>query len=498
MTKTYTRDYWQSQFERAKPKTGVFVEGTFRDAVDGGRFERVRPMDGRVGYDIARGTAKDIDLAVASARKAFDDRRWRDKLPADRKAIMLRWAALVREHAEELALLETIDAGKPISDTLNVDTRSCANTLEFYAELIDKLNDEVMPTGPDDRAIVLKEPLGVIGAITPWNYPLIIDAWKVGPAIAAGNSIVLKPSELTPLGALRLAELAVEAGLPEGVFNVVPGYGHDAGAALASHNDVAMLAFTGSTATGKRIMAAAAESNLKRVALELGGKSPVIVLDDADLDAAANAIAWGMFYNSGETCHAPSRIVAAASVQDELIDRIASVAKTIRQDHPLDPATQIGALIEQKHLDKVMGYIARGREEGASLRLGGSRALLDTGGFYVEPTIFANASNAMAIARDEIFGPVLTVIPFSREEEAERIANDTIYGLAAAVFTNDMTRAHRLSRSVQAGTFWINAYDLSNISTPFGGFKQSGFGRDRSIHAIEKYMDFKTVWQRFL
>ncbi|MGD9913037.1 MAG: aldehyde dehydrogenase [Rhizobiaceae bacterium] len=498
MTRIYTREYWQTQFDSMKPNTGIFIEGRFRDAIDGGRFERVRPMDGQVGYAAARGVAKDIDAAVASAKAAFDDRRWRDKAPADRKAIMLRWANLVREHAEELALLETLDAGKPISDTLNVDTRSCANTLQFYGELIDKLNDEVMPTGPDDRAMVLKEPLGVIGAITPWNYPLIIDAWKLGPAVAAGNSVVLKPSELTPLGALRLAELAVEAGIPEGVLNVVPGYGHDAGAALASHQDVAMIAFTGSTVTGKRIMAAAAESNLKRVALELGGKSPVVVFEDADLDAAANAIAWGMFYNSGETCHAPSRILASAKIQDELIERIKGVTSGLRQDHPLDPATQIGALIEQKHLDKVMGYIARGREEGAALRLGGERALTDLGGYYVQPTIFANATNAMSIARDEIFGPVLTVIPFTDPHEAERVANDTIYGLAAAVFTSDMTRAHRLSRAIQAGTVWINAYDLSSISTPFGGFKQSGFGRDRSVHAIEKYMDFKTVWQRFL
>ncbi|HTV72051.1 MAG TPA: aldehyde dehydrogenase [Rhizobiaceae bacterium] len=498
MTKTYTRDYWQGEFDRLKPRTGIFIDGRLRDAADGGRFERVRPMDGQVGYEIARGTGKDIDAAVASAKRAFDDRRWRDKLPADRKAVMLRWAALVREHAEELALLETLDAGKPISDTLNVDTRSCANTLQFYGEMIDKLNDEIMPTGPDDRALVVKEPLGVIGAVTPWNYPLIIDAWKLGPAIAAGNSVVLKPSELTPLGALRLAELAVEAGIPEGVFNVVPGFGHDAGATLASHNDVAMLAFTGSTATGRRIMAAAAESNMKRVALELGGKSPVIVFDDADLDAAANAIAWGIFYNSGETCHAPSRIVAAKKVQDELVERVAAVVKTMRQDHPLDPATQIGALIEEKHLDKVMGYIAKGRAEGASLRLGGGRALESTGGFYVEPTIFADAKNSMAIARDEIFGPVLTMIPFAEESEAEQIAGDTIYGLAAAVFTKDMTRAHRLSRSIQAGTVWVNGYDLSNISTPFGGFKQSGFGRDRSIHAIDKYMDYKTIWQRFL
>jgi gamma-glutamyl-gamma-aminobutyraldehyde dehydrogenase len=498
MTKTYTRDDWQGAFERLNPTPGVFIDGRSRPALGGGTFVRIRPMDGQEGYSAARGMAADIDAAVASAKRAFDDKRWRGKEPGEKKAIMLRWAELVREHAEELALLETYDVGKPISDALNVDIPSCARTLQFYAETIDKTYDEVAPTGPRDRAIVKREPLGVIGAITPWNYPLIIDAWKLGPAIATGNSVVLKPAEQSPLGALRLAELAIEAGLPQGVFNVVPGFGAEAGRALSEHSDVAMIAFTGSTATGKAIMAAAAQSNLKRVALELGGKSPVVVLPDGNLDAAAEAIAWGIFYNSGETCHSPTRILAHRSVQDELIERIGVIARSLKQDHPLDPATQIGALIEQRHIDKVMGLIASGQAEGASLRMGGSRVLTDLGGYYVEPTIFADATNDMTIAREEIFGPVLTVIPFDSDDEAVRIANDTVYGLGAGVFTSDMTRAHRFSEDIQAGTVWINAYDLSNLATPFGGFKQSGFGRDRSLHALDKYMDFKTVWQRFL
>ena len=498
MSKDYTRAYWQAAFEALKPKTGVFIDGRFRAALKGGRFVRRRPMDGVDGYEAARGTAEDIDAAVASARRAFDDKRWRGKEPLEKKLIMLRWAELVRAHAEELALLETYDVGKPISDAISVDVASCARTLQFYAETIDKSFNEVAPTGPNDRAVVKKEPLGVIGAITPWNYPLIIDAWKLGPAIAAGNSVVLKPAEQSPLGALRLAELAIEAGLPEGVFNVVPGYGAEAGRPLTEHPDVAMVAFTGSTITGKAIMAAAAQSNLKRVALELGGKSPIVVFDDGDLEAAASAIAWGVFYNSGETCHAPTRIVAERKAQDALVEKVAAVAKSLRQAHPLDPATQLGALIEERHLGKVMGLIAKGREEGASLRLGGNRVLEELGGYYVEPTIFADASNDMAIAREEIFGPVLTFIPFDRDEEALNIANDTIYGLGAGIFTSDMTRAHRFSEDIQAGTVWINAYDLSNLATPFGGFKQSGFGRDRSLHAIDKYMDFKTVWQRFL
>ncbi|MDP3898190.1 MAG: aldehyde dehydrogenase, partial [Mesorhizobium sp.] len=491
MTTTYTRAYWQAQLDALKPKTGIFIDGAFRDAASGGRFTRNRPMDGVAGLDVARGTADDIDLAVASAKRAFDDKSWRGKEPGERKQIMLRWADLVRQHGEELALLETWDVGKPISDALNVDVQSCARTLQFYGEMIDKMYDEVAPTGPNDRAVVKKEPLGVIGAITPWNYPLIIDAWKLGAAIAAGNSVVLKPAEQSPLGALRLAELAIEAGLPAGVFNVVPGLGAEAGKPLALHGDVAMIAFTGSTPTGKAIMGYAAESNLKRVALELGGKSPVVVLEDGDLDAAANAIAWGIFYNSGETCHSPTRIIAARKIQDELVERIGAIATSLKQAHPLEPSTQIGALIEERHMEKVLGLIASGRQSGASLRLGGARVLQDLGGYYVEPTIFANASNDMAIAREEIFGPVLTVIPVDSDEEALRIANDTIYGLAAAVFTSDMTRAHRFSEDIQAGTVWINTYDQSNLATPFGGFKQSGFGRDRSVHALDKYMDYK-------
>ena len=498
MTIQLTRADWQQRLDRLAPRTGVFIDGEFRDASAGATFSRPRPFDGQPGHAIARGTAEDIDAAVASAKRAFADKSWRGKDPAERKAIMLRWAALVRENAEELALLETADVGKPISDALNVDVKSCANTLQFYGEMVDKLYDEVAPTGPNDRAIVKKEPLGVIGAVTPWNYPLIIDAWKLGPAIVAGNSVVLKPAEQSPLGALRLAELGIEAGLPAGVFNVVPGYGIEAGRPLSEHPDVAMIAFTGSTVTGKAIMAAAAQSNLKRVALELGGKSPVVVLDDGDLDAAANAIAWGIFYNSGETCHSPTRILASRKIQDELVERIGAIATGLKQAHPLEPDTQIRALIEEGHMRKVLGFIDKGKAQGASLRLGGRQVLQDLGGFYVEPTIFADASNDMEIARHEIFGPVLTVIPYDSDAEALAMANDTIYGLAAGVFTSDMTRAHRFSEDIQAGTVWINGYDLSNISTPFGGFRQSGFGRDRSIHAIDKYMDHKTVWQRFL
>jgi acyl-CoA reductase-like NAD-dependent aldehyde dehydrogenase len=328
---------------------------------------------------------------------------------------------------------------------------------------------------------------------------MIIETWKLGPAIAAGNSVVLKPAEQSSLTAIRLAELATEAGLPDGVFNVITGYGEEVGKALACHMDVDMIAFTGSTEVGKLIMGYAASTNLKRVALELGGKSPLVVFADADLDAAASAAAWGCFYNSGETCHASTRLLAERSIVDSLVEKIRAVTeRDITLAHPLEPSTQIGALIEDAHLGKVLGMIDAGLREGAKRAFGGERVMADTGGYYVSPGVFIAPSNDASLARKEIFGPILTVIPFDSEEEAVRLANDTDYGLAGAVFTSDMSRAHRVSEEIHAGTVWINCYDLSNFATPFGGFKQSGFGRDRSVHAIDKYCDYKTIWQRFL
>ncbi len=494
----YTRDYWEKALASQKLEGRCFINGAHRAAVSGKTFARTRPMDGRPGAVLVRGEAADIDAAVVSARQAFESGVWRHKEPLERKRIMLAWAELIRTHAEELALLETIDVGKPVLASLNVDVRLCADGIQYYAEMIDKLYDEIAPTGPNARALVRKVPLGVIGAITPWNYPMIIDAWKLGPAIAAGNSVVLKPAEQSSLSAIRLASLAVEAGLPPGVFNVVTGYGEEAGKPLALHMDVDMIAFTGSTEVGKLIMGYAAQSNIKRVALELGGKSPLVVFADADLDAAASAVAWGCFYNSGETCHASTRLLVERSVQEALIGKIEAVTRNdITLAHPFEPSAQIGALIEQAHMDKVLGLIATGEREGARRAFGAEKALSETGGYYVSPCVFVDMTNDMSLARQEIFGPVLAAIPFDTEEEALRLANDTIYGLAGAVFTRDMDRAHRFSENLHAGTVWINTYDRSNFATPFGGFKQSGFGRDRSVHAIEKYCDYKTIWQQF-
>jgi len=385
--------------------------------------------------------------------------------------------------------------GKPIRDSRAVDVPLAAECIAYYGEAIDKVYDEVAPTGPSDVVTLVREPLGVVGAVVPWNFPLLMASWKVGPALATGNSVVLKPAEQSPLTALRLAELAAEAGVPDGVLQVVPGFGETAGQALGRHMDVDLVAFTGSTEVGKLFLRYSGESNMKRLALECGGKSPHIVMQDCgDLDAAAEAAAWGVFYNQGEVCNAGSRLLVHESLKDELLERIVRVAETIRPGDPLDPETRMGAIVDRTQLERVLGYIDAGRDQGADLHLGGGQVLEESGGYFVEPTIFDAVSNEMRIAREEIFGPVLATIPFGDEEEAIEIANDTVYGLAAAVWTNDLSRAHRVSRALRAGVVWVNCFDRGDITAPFGGFKQSGFGRDKSIHALEKYTDLKTIW----
>jgi gamma-glutamyl-gamma-aminobutyraldehyde dehydrogenase len=493
-----TRKGWLDRAAALKIEGRAFIDGAYVAAADGATFAKVSPIDGKVIAQVADCGKADIDKAVKSARKAFESGVWRDADPAKKKRILLRFARLIRERAEELALLETLDVGKPIANALKVDAPSCANCIQYYAELADKLTDEIAPVGAHDVAMVRKEPLGVVGAIVPWNYPLILAAWKLGPALVAGNSVILKPAEQSPLGALLLGGLSKEAGLPDGVLNVAPGFGEKAGKPLALHRDVDMIAFTGSTEVGKLMLVYAGQSNMKRVALECGGKSPHVVMPDADLDAAAEAIAWGIFYNQGETCHAGSRVLAHASIREALVEKIADAQKAqIPLGHPFDADAQLGALIAERHMERVLGYIELGVKEGARLAHGGKRAFVETGGFYVEPTILDGAKNDMRVAQEEIFGPVVVVIPFDSEQEAIRLANDTIYGLAAAVWTRDMNAAHRLSRAIRAGTVWVNAFDRSSLATPFGGFKQSGFGRDRSPHAIDKYMDFKTIWTNY-
>ena len=475
-------------------RTQAWIDGAYVDAAGGETFPRVNPAAGTEIARVAACDAEDVDRAVRGARAAFESGVWSRSAPKERKRVLTRFAALIEEHADELALLETLDMGKPIRDSRRVDVPLAAQCIGWYGEAVDKVYDEVAPTDPSAVVMVVREPLGVVGAVVPWNFPLLMASWKLGPALAMGNSVVLKPAEQSPLTALRIAELGTEAGLPPGVLQVVPGFGETAGQAIGRHPDVDMVAFTGSTEVGKLFLRYAGESNMKRTALECGGKSPQVVLPDADLDAAATGIAWGVFYNQGEVCNAGSRLLVHESIRDELLEKVVGVAQRIRPGDPLDPKTRMGAIVDETQLGRVLGYIESGKEEGAALHLGGSRVLEETGGYFVEPTIFDAVRNDMRIAQEEIFGPVLATIGFGDEEEALRIANDTIYGLSAAVWTRDVSKAHRYARAIRAGVVWVNTFDAGDITSPFGGFKQSGFGRDKSIHAIEKYADLKAIW----
>ncbi len=495
MTDRSSSRSWHQRAEALNLRTRAFIEGRYVDAASGETFDCINPANGQTLATVASCDAPDVEAAVASARRAFDDGRWSRTPPVARKRVLRRFAELLSEHREELALTETLDMGKPIGDSLAVDIPGAARCIEWYAEAVDKVYDEVAPTAHTTLATITREPVGVVGAIVPWNFPLLMASWKLGPALATGNSVVLKPSEKSPLTALRVAELAVEAGLPPGVFNVVPGFGHTAGEALALHMDVDCIAFTGSTRIGKRMLEYAGRSNMKRVWLECGGKSPNIVFADvADLDRAAAAAASGIFFNQGEMCSAASRLVVHEDVREAMLEKIVAVGRGMAPGDPLDPATRLGALVDRGQMETVTGYIDAGRRDGASLRLGGSRVREETGGFYVEPTVFDGVRMDMRIAQEEIFGPVLSVISFRDEKEAVRIANDVMYGLVSAVWTRDITVAHRVARAIRAGTVYVNCYDADDITVPFGGVKQSGNGRDKSLHALDKYTELKTTW----
>ena len=466
-------------------------------ASSGETFDCISPIDGRVLTQVARGRGADIDAAVASARAAFDDRRWAGQPPAARKKVLLRFAEKILGAKEELALLETLDMGKPIQYSLAVDVGATARCIAWYGEAIDKVYDEIAPTGANALALITREAMGVIGAVVPWNYPMIMAAWKLGPALATGNSVVLKPSEKSPLTALRLAELAIEAGLPEGVFNVVPGFGQEAGEALALHMDVDAIGFTGSTRVGRKMLEYAGRSNLKRVYNELGGKSAFVVFDDfANVKRAAKTAAGSLFFNAGESCNAPSRVFVHERIADEFTAIIQAEAPKYAPGDPLGGQAEIGALVDATQMQTVLGYIEAGRSEGARVISGGSQVMRETGGFYVEPTVFDGVSNHMKIAREEIFGPVLSVIRFKDELEAVAMANDSAYGLQASVWSDNINRAHRVARALRAGTVHVNQYDEDDITVPFGGFKQSGNGRDKSLHAFDKYTELKTTWIR--
>lgn len=487
--------YWEERAQRLLLPARAWIDGGFVDAISGERFRDISPRDGSVLAEVAECGEQDVDRAVGAARAAFEDGRWRKKAPAERKKVLLRLAELVRENQEDLALIETLDVGKPIADTLNVDIPAAATYIQWYAEAIDKRYGEIAPSPPDSLALVTREPMGVVGAVIPWNYPLILTSWKVAPALATGNSVVLKPAEQSPLSALVLAELAADAGLPDGVLNVVPGFGEVAGAALGRHPDVDKITFTGSTEVGKAFLRYAGESNMKSVSLECGGKSPQLIMaDTSNLDEAASSVASGIFYNAGQTCHAGSRVLVDRRIKDDLLERLIAFAEHMPPGEPLDPATQLGTIVDDKQMERVLSYVDVGRREGASVAIGGKRALEESGGFYVEPTIFDGVRQDMRIANEEIFGPVLGVLEFSSEEEAVALANSTRYGLAASVWTRDVSTAHRISGALRAGTVWVNCFDASDVTVPFGGFKESGNGRDKSLHALEQYEQLKTVW----
>jgi 4-guanidinobutyraldehyde dehydrogenase / NAD-dependent aldehyde dehydrogenase len=473
----------------------AFIDGQRVDARSGRRFDSISPIDGRKLAEVARCDGADVDLAVAAARTAFDDRRWAGKAPAERKRVLLRMADLMLQHRDELALLETLDMGKPIRYSRSVDVQLAQNCIRWYGEAVDKIYDQVAPTAEDSLALVTREPVGVVAAIIPWNYPMLMAAWKIGPALASGNSLVLKPSEKAPLTALRLAELALEAGVPPGVFNVLPGHGNEAGSALGLHMDVDCIAFTGSTRVGKQILQMAGQSNLKRAWTELGGKSANIVCADCpDLDAAVAGAIGAIYFNQGESCNAPSRLFIEASIKDAFIDKALALLPRFAPGDPLDEATVMGAIVDQIQMKTVLGYIESGKAEGARLLAGGAAVRQESGGLFVAPTLFDQVDSGMRIAREEIFGPVLSVLSFTDLTEAVRQANATSYGLAAAVWTADISKAIRTARALRAGTVHVNQYDNDDITVPFGGYKQSGNGRDKSLHAFDKYTELKTTW----
>ena len=486
---------WQAMADGLSLRTKAWIDGRHVDAADGRTFDCSSPIDGRVLGQVASCGQRDVDAAVRAARRAFDAGHWSRARPVHRKKTLQKLVALIERHADELALLETLDMGKPIDDARNVDIAATIRCFGWTAEALDKVYGEIAPTGQDELGLVTREPLGVVAAIVPWNFPLLMAAWKVAPALAMGNSVVLKPSEKSPLSALRLAELVAQAGIPDGVFNVLPGTGKDTGEPLALHMDVDGLVFTGSTAVGKRLLQCAGLSNMKRAYMECGGKSPNIVFADApDLDKAAEAAAMGIFYNQGEVCTAASRLLVERAIHEEFVARVIQAGRKMQPRHPLEPGAPMGALVDETQTRRVLEYIAKGQAEGATLALGGKRISPVEGGCYVEPTVFDDVRPEHTISREEIFGPVLAVIPFDDETQALRIANDTEYGLAAGVWTANLSRAHRVARGLRAGSVWVNYWDGGDMTAPFGGYKQSGNGRDKSLHAFDKYTEVKATW----
>ncbi|CDX33250.1 gamma-Glu-gamma-aminobutyraldehyde dehydrogenase, NAD(P)H-dependent [Mesorhizobium sp. SOD10] len=478
-------------------RSQAFIDGKFVDAEGGAEFEDLNPATGKLLVEVAACSASDVDAAVKAARAAFNAGAWSRIEPRERKRVLLKFAKLVEANGQEIALLDSIDAGKPIVDCENLDVPDVVSNIRWYAEAIDKVFGKISPTGEGNLGLIVREPVGVVGMVLPWNFPAGTLSWKIAPALAAGNSIVVKPAELAPLSTLRIAELAFDAGIPAGVFNVVPGLGHVAGKALGLHPDVDVISFTGSTEIGRQFLRYSADSNLKKVVLECGGKSPQIVMADAaqNLDRIAENLANAAFWNMGQNCTCGSRILVQSSIKQDFVDSLVKASKNWVVGEPTDHTTKLGPLIEASALTRVLGAIEQARKDGATIASGGKQLFQETGGWFVEPTVVDNVHPDTALARDEIFGPVVAVLPFDTEEDAIRIANASAYGLAATVFSTDINVAIRVARAVQAGTVAVNGYGEGDITTPFGGYKTSGFGGyDKGLEAFDQYTQLKTIW----
>jgi len=488
-----TLEDWQKMRDGLSYRNQAFIDGKYVNSASGKTFECISPIDGRLLVKVAECDKEDVNRAVIAARRAFESGVWADQSPAARKAVMLKLARLIRENED--ALLETLDMGKPVTLAKAFDMNGVADSFQWFGEAIDKIYDEIAPLGNTALGLITREPLGVIGAVVPWNFPLLMASWKLAPMLVSGNSVILKPAEQSPLTAIRLAELAMEAGIPEGVLNVLPGYGETAGQAIGMHMDIDAVSFTGSTEVGKYFLQYSGKSNMKSISLECGGKTPNIVMKDApNLDAAAQAAGMAIFFNSGQVCIASSRLVVEESIKDEFLEKVKAFGQAAMQPgDPLDPNTLMGTMVDKTQTARVMGYIEAGQKEGATLYSGGKQVRQNTGGEYIEPTIFDNVKSNMKIAQEEIFGPVLSTLTFTNADDAVKIANDSVYGLFANLWTNDLTKAHKMARKIKAGTVTINNTNGNIQLMPFGGYKQSGIGRDGSLHAIDKYTQLKST-----